>query len=162
MRTVTIANRYRGLKVDRAELVAIVGALDDASRLYRGGCPPGELSVAFLGDAALADLHGRFLDDPSTTDVITFEGDPALNLAGEICVSVDTAMRFAKQHGRRWQDELLLYVIHGWLHLAGYDDLQPNLKRIMRRAEARAMQLATRQSTKALFALRNRPRHLLK
>jgi probable rRNA maturation factor len=79
--------------------------------------------------------------DPSPTDVITFAGDPAVDSAGEICVSADTAARYAQSQRRDFSRELTLYIVHGWLHLAGYDDLQPARKRVMRRAEARAMKL---------------------
>ncbi len=103
--------------------------------------PSGELSLAFLTDAALARIHDDFLDDPSTTDVITFEGNAALQSAGEICVSADTAAAFAAANKRDFSDELTLYIVHGWLHLAGYDDLKPAKKRRMRAAETRAMDL---------------------
>jgi probable rRNA maturation factor len=103
--------------------------------------PPGELSLAFLTDAALARIHDDFLDDPTTTDVITFEGNATLQSAGEICVSADTADTFAKTHDRDFSVELTLYIVHGWLHLAGYDDLKPAKKRRMRAAETRAMDL---------------------
>ncbi|MFA5056621.1 MAG: rRNA maturation RNase YbeY [Opitutaceae bacterium] len=101
--------------------------------------PAGELSIAFLTDAALARLHARFLDDPSATDVITFAAVPASGLAGEICVSADTARTFARKHRRDFSAELTLYLVHGWLHLAGHDDLAPARKKRMRAAEARAM-----------------------
>jgi probable rRNA maturation factor len=113
----------------------------------------GELSLVFLTDAALAQLHADFLADPSTTDVITFEGDPLLGTGGEICVSADTAAAYAKKHRRDFSAELTLYVVHGWLHLAGYDDLESQKKRAMRRAEQRAMKL--------LSAARLIPRFLL-
>ena len=103
--------------------------------------PEGELSLAFLTDAALARIHDDFLNDPTTTDVITFEGNASLASAGEICVSADTAATFAATHNRDFSDELTLYVVHGWLHLAGYDDLKPAKKRRMRAAETRAMDL---------------------
>jgi len=88
---------------------------------------------------ALARLHARFLSDPSETDVITFPGDPALGTAGEICISAQAAARFARRKKRDFSGELTLYLVHGWLHLAGYDDRKPKDKRAMRRAEARAM-----------------------
>ncbi|MDI1248541.1 MAG: rRNA maturation RNAse YbeY, partial [Lacunisphaera sp.] len=56
--------------------------------------PPGELSLVFLTDPALAQIHADFMADPTATDVITFEGDAAAGLAGEICVSADTAARY--------------------------------------------------------------------
>ncbi len=149
-RSVTIANHHPRLRLDRRALTRAIHVLDAEFQNSRSSpfskskilsCPPGELSLVFLSDPALAQLHATFLDDPTTTDVITFEGDPALGVAGEVCVSVDTAASYAKQHRRNFATELLLYVMHGWLHLAGYDDLQPAKKRIMRRAEARALRL---------------------
>jgi probable rRNA maturation factor len=113
----------------------------------------GELSIVFLTDRALAQLHAQFLDDPTTTDVITFEGEPTLGSAGEICVSVDTAARYAREHRRDFSTELTLYVVHGWLHLAGYDDLAPAKKRVMRRAEAKAMRLLAREKSLPKFVL---------
>ncbi len=124
------------------------------SEIPRGGCPPGELSLVFLTDAALAQLHADFMDDPSTTDVITFEGDTTAGLAGEICVSADTARTYAREHGRDFATELTLYVVHGWLHLAGYDDLQPAKKRRMRAAEARALKLLRAHAAIPAFVLR--------
>ncbi len=115
--------------------------------------PSGELSIAFLTDAALADLHGRFLADPATTDVITFEGIPDMDSAGEVCVSVDTAVRYARSRKADFSTELLLYVVHGWLHLAGYDDLRPDRKRRMRAAEARAIALIESRIASPLFRL---------
>jgi probable rRNA maturation factor len=89
----------------------------------------------------LARLHASFLDDPSPTDVITFAGTPTLGQAGEICVSADTARSFAAGHRRDFSEELTLYVVHGWLHLAGHDDRQPACKKRMRAAEGRALAL---------------------
>jgi probable rRNA maturation factor len=117
-------------------------------------CPPGELSLVFLTDAALAQLHADFMDDPSTTDVITFEGDAAAGLAGEICVSADTAAAYARAHDRDFATELTLYLVHGWLHLAGYDDLRPAKKRRMRAAEARALKLLSAANAVPAFRLR--------
>ncbi len=119
--------------------------------------PPGELSLAFLTDAALARIHDDFLDDPTTTDVITFEGNHSLESAGEICVSADTAATFAATHDRDFSDELTLYIVHGWLHLAGYDDLKPAKKRRMRAAEARAMDLLRAAKALPRFTLGKRP-----
>lgn len=171
-RSISIANRHPQLRIDRRALLRAIAVLDERADLFaaRAGCAPGapagELSLVFLTDEALAQLHDEFLDDPSVTDVITFEGEPALGSAGEICVSVDAALRQVQPTGgagktprprqratpaqaarsaEAFSNELLLYVVHGWLHLAGYDDLQPAKKRIMRRAEARALRLVRLQ-----------------
>jgi probable rRNA maturation factor len=140
-RPLAVATRHPRLKVDRRAVAAAVAVLDAHAAAFKGGCPAGELSVAFLTDAALAQLHADFLADPSPTDVITFDGDAALGSAGEICVSADAAARVAGRAVAAYSDELTLYLVHGWLHLAGYDDRQGPAKREMRRAEARALRL---------------------
>jgi probable rRNA maturation factor len=60
-------------------------------------------------------------------------------IGGEIVLSAETAWRNAGTYGVSPQDELSLYVVHGLLHLCGYDDLTPREKRIMRRREAEAL-----------------------
>lgn len=153
MRSIAIANRHRRLRFDRRAVTRALALLDAHAARFAGGCPPGELSIVFLTDPALAQLHADFMGDPTTTDVITFEGDPAVGAAGEICVSVDTAATFARAHGHDFSRELTLYLVHGWLHLAGYDDLVPSKKRFMRRAEARALELLTRHDCLVHFKL---------
>jgi probable rRNA maturation factor len=161
MRPVAIANRHPRLRLDRRAVTRAVQALDaQPGRAVQSGSAldrsrEGELSLVFLSDPALARLHGDFLGDPTTTDVITFEGDPALGAAGEICVSADTAARYARKHRRDFSAELTLYVVHGWLHLAGYDDLVPEKKRAMRRAEAKAMKFLRTADCLPRFRLRS-------
>ena len=153
-REITIRNAHRQLRLDRRAIAAAIGVLDAHAGKFLGGCPPGELSLVFLTDPALAKIHGDFIGDPTATDVITFVGDPTALRAGEIGVSADTAARYVglsldgrpRPAGTRalhesFSAELTLYVVHGWLHLAGYDDLQPARKRRMRAAEKRAMAL---------------------
>lgn len=152
-RPVGVVNRHPRLRIGPRSVAAAVSALDRHSAEFSGGCPPGELSVAFLTDAALAALHGRFLADPSATDVITFEGDRAHGTAGEICVSVDAAVRRAGRGAAALSAEITLYLVHGWLHLAGYDDLSPSATRKMRAAERRAIRLLTRAAAMPRFKL---------
>jgi len=149
-RPLDIHNAHPRLRLDKKAVARVVAVLDEHREKFLGGCPDGELSLAFMTDAKLAKLHGDFLDDPTTTDVITFEGQPEFGVAGEVCVSADTAAAYAKEHQRDFSEELTLYVVHGWLHLAGYDDLVPAKKRKMRAAEARAMKLL--RTTKAVPA----------
>lgn len=167
-RAVSISNRHPRLTLPRGVIAQAVAVLDAHAAAFRGGCPPGELSLVFLTDPALAKIHADFMDDPSATDVITFEGDPLAGLAGEICVSVDTAARYvgsalaptsrgrspqAATRQKKFALELTLYVVHGWLHLAGYDDLVPARKRRMRAAEARAMKLLAAADAVPAFRL---------
>ena len=173
MRELAIANRHPRLRLDRRALARAIAHLDahfrftaadlptlSAAAIRRAknpgasAAPPGELSVTFLTDPALAKLHADYLDDPTTTDVITFEGDESLGHAGDVCVSVDTALAYAKKHELPFAEELLRYVIHGWLHLAGYDDLQPRKKRRMRAAENRALKLLRTSNLLPPFSLK--------
>lgn len=151
-RIVAIANRHPRLRLDRRAVTRAIHTLD--AEFARATVPPGELSLVFLPDAALAQLHADFLDDPTPTDVITFEGEPLAGAAGEICVSVEMAAAVAKKHGHTFSQELTLYLVHGWLHLAGYDDLEPRKKRVMRRAEARAMELLGNRRSLPRFTLK--------
>lgn len=164
-RSVAIANRHPRLRLDRRAVTRLVTTLDAASAKFavlNSAFLLGELSLVFLTDAALAGLHADFLGDPTTTDVITFEGEacPCLPAtagpAGEICVSVDTAARYARANDREFSTELTLYLVHGWLHLAGYDDLVPAKKRVMRRAEKSAMRILDRAGVIPKFSLRPR------
>ena len=159
MRELALTNRHPRLRFNRRALAKAIAHLDANFRFTPAdlptlspaarrrakaqicAAPAGELSVTFLTDPELAKLHADYLDDPTTTDVITFEGDETLGHAGDICVSVDTALTFSKKHRLPFAEELLRYVIHGWLHLAGYADLVPRTKRRMRAAEDRALKL---------------------
>ena len=147
-REVAIANRHPRLRLERSAVTRVIALLDAhcaAIGISAPALPAGELSLVFLTDSALAQLHAEFLNDPTATDVITFEGDPSLGTAGEICVSADRAAAYAKERRRDFSTELTLYLVHGWLHLAGHDDLEPAKKRAMRRAEARAMRILQRE-----------------
>lgn len=170
MRSVVIANQHPRLRFDRKAAARVIHTLDaaHATLATRGSAlrNDAELSLVFMTDAALAQLHGAYLDDPSITDVITFEGLADAGMAGEICVSADAAWRQvaaarAAKTGRRvahvsgdFSRELTLYLVHGWLHLAGYDDLAPAKKRRMRRAEARALELLEKAGALPTFTLR--------
>ncbi|MBW8782858.1 MAG: rRNA maturation RNase YbeY [Verrucomicrobia bacterium] len=154
LREIAILNAHPRLRFDKDAVASVVHTLDQHRAKFQGGCPDGELSLAFLTDAKLARLHGDFLADPTTTDVITFEGAPLMGVAGEICVSADTARTFATAHRKDFSEELTLYVVHGWLHLAGYDDLRPAKKRKMRAAEARAMTILRKAGGTPRFSLK--------
>jgi probable rRNA maturation factor len=100
------------------------------------GCREGlALSVVFVGDAALARLHRRWLGDPTRTDVIGFDLSDEHSRAGELYVSATCARRVAAERGVTPQRELALYLVHGALHLCGFDDSRPRARARMRRAE---------------------------
>lgn len=134
---VRIANRQERLSIDPARLreavIAVWQAERDGSTAARA-----EITVAIVDDPTIAQLHERFLGDPSPTDVLTFvmEDTPS-KLEADVVVGADTAIAEAEEYGWSPADELLLYVIHGVLHLMGYDDTTPQRLAAMRSAETR-------------------------
>jgi len=104
---------------------------------------PREVSIALVNDARLADLHLRFMNIPGPTDVLTFEldHDPAGRVtSGEVVVCVPEARRKAKELGHRVEHELLLYALHGILHLSGHDDRTTPAYRRMHRMEDKILE----------------------
>lgn len=91
-----------------------------------------DVVVALVDDRTIARLHERFLGDPTPTDVLSFPH-------GEIVASGDTARREARARGIDPVHELMLYVVHGALHLAGHRDAKAKDRARMRQAERRAL-----------------------
>lgn len=87
------------------------------------------IEVSIVSDKEIARVHGEFLDDPTPTDVITFHH-------GEIIISADTAERQGKDHKHPFDHEVALYLIHGLLHLAGWDDHEKKEAREMAKRQA--------------------------
>jgi len=97
-----------------------------------------ELSVALVGDARMAALHARFRGIAGPTDVLTFPLDVdrlGRAASGEVVVCVPEAVRRAKGTNGAVERELLLYALHGLLHLCGYDDRTGSGYRRMHRRE---------------------------
>jgi probable rRNA maturation factor len=126
------------IALDHEPFAVDVGRLRDAVRriLNDHGKQRGAISLAVVDDATIHDVNRRFLNHDEPTDVISFvlEEDET-SLDGEIVLGADVAARSAAQLGIAPGDELLLYTIHGALHLVGYDDLSDEPRMAMRAAE---------------------------
>jgi probable rRNA maturation factor len=134
---VAVANLQEVHPVDAKQLKAAVRKV-----LAEAGFERGEISIAVVDDQRMHELNRQYLQHDYPTDVLSFvleEDDDSLE--GEIIVSADYASREAARFGWETKDELLLYVIHGSLHLVGYDDQTPEAKREMRQAEQRFLAL---------------------
>ncbi len=133
--SVDIVNRQKTAGVDAPWLGRI------ARRAIKViGHDAAEITVAIVDDAEIASLHDRWMGLPDPTDVLTFdlsgcEGD----FAGDIVVSAETARRVAREVGWQPREELAYYVVHGLLHLSGFDDVTPGERRRMRRKEREVM-----------------------
>jgi probable rRNA maturation factor len=87
--------------------------------------PLNELSIALVADRQMSQLHEKFMNDSSPTDVLTFpldEDSRGRATSGEIVINVSQALRESRRRGISVQNELLLYALHGMLHLMGMDD----------------------------------------
>jgi probable rRNA maturation factor len=96
-----------------------------------------EVFVLIVSDRRMAHLHRQFLKEDGPTDVITFSH-------GEIVISAETARRHARQFGNSLKRELQLYVVHGLLHLHGFDDRTKAGARRMERVQAKILERAER------------------
>lgn len=94
-----------------------------------------EIEVTIVDDADIARVHGDFLDDPTPTDVITFHH-------GEILISADMAERQGREHGQSVDHEVALYLVHGLMHLAGWDDHDADDAREMAQRQESILQAA--------------------
>ncbi len=90
-----------------------------------------------ISDRKISELHRRFMQIEGPTDVITFQH-------GEIFISVETAERQAEAHHTSLNHELRLYLVHGLLHLHGFDDREPAATRRMQAAQERIVLAAGR------------------
>ena len=77
-----------------------------------------KLEIVFLSDRAIKPINRRYKGEKRATDVLSFD----LGLCKEILISSDTALRNSRVYNTSFEKELILYVVHGILHLFGYDD----------------------------------------
>ena len=138
LQRINIANFCTHLHFDAHRIENLFEVLD---RQGSFDAPAGELSIAFVSKEEIARLHDQFMNDPTPTDVITFPGEPDVDLAGEICVCSQVAQEYATKNKLDFSRELTLYLVHGYLHLAGFDDIEDEDRSEMRKAEEIAMAL---------------------
>ena len=83
-----------------------------------------ELEITFLNDRAIKPINEKYKHINSATDVLSFD----LGSCGQILISSETALRNSHVFNVPFEKELVLYLIHGILHLCGYDDEKPKKK----------------------------------
>ncbi|NQU26187.1 MAG: rRNA maturation RNase YbeY [Candidatus Nealsonbacteria bacterium] len=131
MISVDVTNNQTCIPIDEQQFREAVRII-----LSEKGVARAQISVAVVDDATIVQLHQRFLGKDEPTDVLSFvlEQDED-HLEGEIVVSAETAKSTAGWYDWPPEHELLLYVIHGTLHMVGYDDATPEQRAAMRKAE---------------------------
>ena len=130
---VEVSDTQSHLVVDEDALAGLV-----RDTLRHEGFQRASISIALVDDATIHALNRRHLGHDWPTDVITFRlSDPdEPELAAELVVSAEMAKTTADEEGKRPVDELMLYVVHGLLHLCGEDDGSPEQSARMRLREA--------------------------
>jgi probable rRNA maturation factor len=131
MSKIAIASPQEAVPIDRKRLREVARAV-----LEGEGVADAEISLAFVDNPTIHRLNRRFLNHDEPTDVLSFPlGEKGGKLAGELVVGAEVARDQAAERGHDVQAELALYVIHGLLHLCGYDDHDPAGARAMRARE---------------------------
>ena len=123
----SLRNRHRNLRPALASLRPLIRRWEKLLPIRLS-----ELSVVFLDDAEMSDLHDRLMADPTPTDILTLDYGKGM---AEIFISLDTAKRQAVEQGNSFAGELRLYLVHGLLHLSGFGDKTPSQRKRMRSAE---------------------------
>jgi probable rRNA maturation factor len=132
MSKIAVACPQEAVAVDRGRMREIARAV-----LEGEGIADYEISLAFVDDATIHRLNLRFLQHDEPTDVLSFPlSDPgSRKFAGELVIGAEVALSSAQERGHDVQHELGLYVIHGLLHLCGFDDHEDEDAAAMRERE---------------------------
>ena len=119
---IEVVNRQRRLKVDTRAWAGFAEKALDA--IGRNGS---SATIAFVSDTAIRKLNQEFRGIDRATDVLSFpaDGPDELNL-GDIAISVETAASQAKENDLAFDEEIAQLILHGLLHLSGYDDESDN------------------------------------
>jgi len=134
---ITVRNLQRKISVNVAELGkfadnAVQYSLQFQKRKRTDSCKLSEIFIWLISDRRMALLHRKFLGQSGPTDVMTFQH-------GEIFISVETARRHARAFGNSPVRELKLYIVHGLLHLHGFDDQTQSGAHKMRAAQEKIL-----------------------
>lgn len=136
----TVLNRQRRIPMDMPWIRRVAGT---ALPLCAKSAIPGSaflslsaIEATIISDSKIAKIHDAFFQDPAPTDVITFEH-------GEILLGVSTIANHARAFAMSPSAEAALCVIHGMLHLGGWNDLNPSEARHMARRQEKIFLLAT-------------------
>lgn len=129
---IQVYNRQKDLPLNKSSVIKLIRAT-----LEYLGTSCSEVAVYFVSEKKICELHEQFFQDPSPTDCISFPMDEVH--LGEIFVCPSAAIVYGKKKDVDVYEETALYVIHGLLHLLGFDDLEERARRIMRKKEKSCM-----------------------
>lgn len=133
---VIVGNHQQAVEIPEIWLAALEAAAQQAADLALAGAPDGDsplshlatIEIALVDDQTSDQVHRDFMNIDGATDVITFHH-------GEIVIGAEVAHRQAAEYGEPLGRELLRYLVHGLLHLAGHEDTAAEERRIMEIAQ---------------------------
>ena len=127
-------NNESGVQVDEAQLVALSRFIFEQLYIH----PQAELSILLVDEATMSAYHEKYMGEPGPTDVLSFpmdelrppgdDDEPPLGLLGDIVLCPAVTNRQASEHGRQPAAEAEYLLVHGLLHLLGYDHADPDEK----------------------------------
>jgi probable rRNA maturation factor len=138
MSKITVACPQETVVVDRGLMRGIARAVIEGQ-----GISDYEISLAFVDDPTIHRLNLRYLQHDEPTDVLSFPLSDAgsKKLSGELVIGAEVGLARSREHGHDVQHELGLYVIHGLLHLCGFDDHDAADAEAMRERERHYLRL---------------------
>jgi probable rRNA maturation factor len=138
MSRISVATPQELVAVDRGRMREVARAVLDGE-----GVADYEISLAFVDNPTIHQLNKRYLNHDEPTDILSFplSDSGAKKLVGELVVGAEVALAQATQRGHDVQAELALYVVHGLLHLCGFDDYEDDERRAMRERERHYLRL---------------------
>ncbi|MDR1666105.1 MAG: rRNA maturation RNase YbeY [Bacteroidales bacterium] len=107
----------------------------------------GALCYVFVSDRRILELNRQFLHHDDYTDIITFDNSTEKEISGEMYISIDTVRKNAKRYRTGFDNELLRVMVHGILHLCGYNDKTTRERQVMRAMEDDSLLLLPDKST---------------
>lgn len=147
---ISIYNSQKDVKISRQSIKEAVSA---ALNFHNVCCD--EISLHFISDRKMRKMHADYFNDPSPTDCISFPYDKDRSsgyfFIGELFICPSAAIQYVDVNEGELYNEITLYIIHGILHLLGFDDIEPKDRRIMRKKEKELMDYLT-HSQKTLTA----------
>jgi probable rRNA maturation factor len=114
--TIEVVNRQRIRRLTVSPWVKRVEEMLEAI-----GKPDSSVTIAFISDQKIRELNRQFRNIDKATDVLSFPSDSRDGEMGDIAISIETAARQAKQSGLTLDGEIAQLLLHGLLHLSGYD-----------------------------------------
>jgi len=118
--------------------------LSEVGELYQKDL--GDLAYVFCSDEYLLDINKRYLDHDYYTDIITFNYNENGIISGDMFISIDRVKENSKEFDSEFKDELARVIVHGLLHLFGFDDKSDEGEKVMREEETKCLILLKKVS----------------